>query len=48
MGAEISAYDYKRNRNVYILCYLCSNPDRMEGLFKIIGEARKKVLLEMI
>ena len=33
-GAEISAYDYNRNRKVHILCYLCPNPERLEKLFR--------------
>ena len=41
-GAEISSFDYKRNRKVHILCYLCDNPNRLEGLFKQIAESRCK------
>lgn len=42
MGAEVSAFDFERKRRVHILCYLCDNPDRLEGLFKRISEERKK------
>lgn len=41
-GAEISSFDYKRNRKVHILCYLCDNPNRLEGLFRQIAESRCK------
>ncbi len=47
-GAEISAYDYKRNRKVHVLCYLCSNPERLEKLFRKTSESRKKASLIML
>ena len=43
-GAEISAYDYKRNRKVHILCYMCEHPNRLMGMFKKIGDSRKKAM----
>lgn len=41
-GAELSAYDYKRRRKVHVLCYLCDNTDRLEGLCRKTWENRKK------
>ncbi len=42
LGAEISTIDGKRGRKAHILCYGCSNPNRLEGLLKKTGESRKK------
>lgn len=47
-GAEFSAFDYKRSRKVHILCYRPQKPDRLEGLCKRTGQARKKASIEMI
>lgn len=47
-AVEISAFDYKRGKNVHILAYLCDHPDRMEGLFKRISEARKQKAVAML
>lgn len=41
-GAEISAFDNKRNRLVHILCYMCDNPSMMDGVFTDIAESRRK------
>lgn len=43
-GAEISAYDYERNRLVHLLCYLCDSPDRLEGTFQKTAESRKDAM----
>lgn len=43
-GAEISAYDYKRNRKVHILAYICEYPDRLMGMLKKIGDSRKRAM----
>ena len=48
LGAEISAFDTKRKRKVHILCYLCNNPDRLEGIFKRTGESRKRAAAIML
>ena len=47
-GAEFSCYDYKRNRKVHLLAYMFTYPDRLEGLCRRTGEARKKASLQMI
>jgi predicted metal-dependent phosphoesterase TrpH len=47
-GIELSGFDYKRNKNVHIIGYLCDNTDRLEGLCKKIGEIRKKALVTML
>jgi len=47
-GAEFSAFDYKRKRNVHILCYMCDYIDRLEGLCKKINEARKQATAVML
>ncbi len=47
-GVEFSCYDYKRNRRVHLLAYLFTYPDRLEGLCKRIGEARKAASLKTI
>lgn len=41
-GVEFSSYDYKRSRRVHILGYLCDHQDRLEGICKRTGMARKK------
>lgn len=48
LGAEISAFDKKRGRKAHLLCYLCDNPDRLEGLFKRTGESRRKAASLML
>lgn len=48
MGAEFSAFDYRRAKNIHILCYLCDNPDRLEGLCKKSSEYRKKDTIQML
>ncbi len=47
-GAELSAYDYKRGRKAHILCYLCENTNRLEGLCKRTSESRKKAISIML
>lgn len=41
-GVELSAYDFKRQRNVHLISYLSESPDRLEGLCKRISGARRK------
>lgn len=40
LGAEISAYDFERNRLVHILCYNCKEPNKLDALFNKIAESR--------
>ncbi len=47
-GAEFSCMDKKNNRKVHILAYLFDYPDRLEGLCKRTGEARKKASLQSL
>lgn len=47
-GAEISTFDYKRGRKAHILCYLCENPDRLEGLFKRTAANRRAAATRMM
>lgn len=47
-GAEISAFDNKRNRKVHILCYMCEHPGRMQGMLKKTAESRKKAAAIML
>lgn len=47
-GMEVSCYDYKRGRRVHILAYLFTAPDRLEGLCKRTGDARKAAAMKMI
>jgi len=47
-GAEFSCFDYKNNRKVHLLAYLFDHPDRLEGLCKRTGEARKKASLQSL
>lgn len=43
MGAEISSFDKTTNKEIHILCYMCDATDRLEGLFRKIGETRQKL-----
>lgn len=43
-GAEISAWDFKRDRLVHILCYSCYVPDRLLGMFSKIKDSRTKAM----
>ncbi|MBP3413960.1 MAG: PHP domain-containing protein [Clostridia bacterium] len=47
-GVEFSCYDYKNGKKVHLLAYLFSYPNRLEGLCKRTGEARKKASMQMI
>lgn len=47
-GVELSAYDYKRNRKVHILGYLCDSPDRLEGTCLRINNRRRAAAIEMM
>lgn len=48
MGAEFSSFDYKRHKEIHILCYMCDFPDRLEGLCKKIGQSRQKAAAYML
>lgn len=43
-GVELTAYDYKRERKVHMLAYLCDSPDRLEGLCHRTSVARRRAL----
>lgn len=47
-GTEISTYDNQRGRKAHILCYMCDNLDRLEGILNQIGENRKKAGIAML
>lgn len=47
-GTEISCFDGQRGRKAHILCYLCDNPDRLEGMLKKTGENRRKAATIML
>ena len=47
-GVEVSAWDYKRQRRVHLLCYLPANPDRLEGMLKHTIEDRDKCIRESL
>lgn len=47
-GAEISAMDGKRGRKVHLLCYLCDNPGRLEGICKKTRERRQAAAVQMM
>lgn len=44
-GAEFSCTDNKTKRKVHILCYYCDSTDRLEGLCRRTGDARRKAML---
>ncbi len=48
MGTEITSFDRVAEREVHILCYMCDATDRLEGLFKTIGEKRQKLSAYML
>lgn len=47
-GVEMSTYDYKRNRQVHILGYMCDSPDRLEGACLKMANARRAAAKQMI
>ena len=47
-GIECSCFDYEHNKKVHLLAYLFSYPDRLQGLCKRTGEARRKASMQMI
>lgn len=46
-GVEMSTYDFKRNRKVHILGYMCDSPDRLEGACLRTNSARRAAATEM-
>lgn len=44
VGAEISAYDFDRNRLVHILCYNCQKPELLTDTFNKIAVSRKNAM----
>lgn len=47
-GVEMSAYDFKRQRKVHILGYLCDAPARLEGMCLRINNSRRAAAKEML
>ncbi|QEY34290.1 PHP domain-containing protein [Caproiciproducens galactitolivorans] len=47
-GAEFSTVDPATGRKAHILCYLCDNTDRLEGLCKRISDRRRRASCIMI
>ena len=47
-GAEFSACDSSTGRKAHILCYLCGNPDRLEGLCRRMREERRRAAAAML
>lgn len=47
-GAEFSCYDSKNQNKVHLLAYLYTHPDRLEGLCRRTGEARKKASMQSL
>lgn len=48
LGAEVSSFSTVLGKEIHVLCYLCDNPDRLEGLFKKINAARQKAIAEVL
>lgn len=44
-GVEISAMDYSRNKKTHILCYMPTNPNRLEGTLKKTSDNRRKAMM---
>jgi len=47
-GIELSTLDPATGRKAHILCYLCNNTDRLEGLCKRTGDSRRRAASIMI
>ena len=47
-GVEISAFDYKRNRLVHLLCYMCDEPSSLNSMLESIISAREKEVLRVL
>ncbi|WP_312692919.1 PHP domain-containing protein [Caproiciproducens sp.] len=47
-GVEFSTTDPSTGRKAHILCYLCENTDRLEGLCKRTGDSRRRASCIMI
>ena len=47
-GVEFSCIDGRTGRKAHLLCYLCENPDRLEGLCRRMGDSRKKAAAVML
>lgn len=47
-GVELSAVDSATGRRAHILCYLCDSTDRLEGLCKRTGDARRRAASIML
>lgn len=47
-GVEFTTWDYKRNKQAHLLCYLCDHPDRLEGLCRRTLTSRQAAGVEMV
>lgn len=47
-GVEMSAFDFKRNRKVHILGYMCDSPARLEGACLRMNNSRRTAAKEML
>jgi phosphoribosyl 1,2-cyclic phosphate 1,2-diphosphodiesterase len=47
-GVEFSAMDFSTGRKAHVLCYLCSNTDRLQGLCKRTNDARRRATMVML
>lgn len=47
-GIEFSTVDSKTERKAHILCYLCDNSDRLQGLCKRTSDSRRRAAAYMI
>lgn len=45
-GAEISAYDFDRNRLVHMLCYNCKQPEKLANVFSKIAKSRYRAMIK--
>lgn len=47
-GVELTAYDSETEKDVHLLCYLPDYPDRLEGYFKRMSDARNQAFEKRI
>lgn len=48
LGAEISSFSKRFNKELHILCYMCDRPDRLEGVCSKNAKARKDFNLKIV
>ena len=47
-GIELSTFNYKTNKKVHLLAYLCDLPDRLERICKQTSDSRKQAANKMV